>query len=157
MNNYVCKFFSSVKKIPNMRKYGEFKFNFKNFLNDLPLHISNINNRKSDADAESVSKFYREYMSKVDDINLMRRQINKMKQITSEIGKKGGDIHQLGKDIKKHNDDIQKFQGHLVEIEKNLMDETLKLPNATHPDAPVGSEDKAKVVNIVGTKRKKIK
>ncbi len=157
MNNYVCKFFSSVKKIPNMRKYGEFKFNFKNFLIDLPLHISNINNRKSDADAESVSKFYREYMSKVDDINLMRRQINKMKQITSEIGKKGGDIHQLSRDIKKHNDDIQKFQGQLGEIEKNLMEETLKVPNATHPDAPVGCEDKAKVVNIVGTKRKKRK
>jgi seryl-tRNA synthetase len=164
MNKYtgklLCKYFSSVKKIPNMRKYGELKFNFKNFLSDLPIHISNIKNRKSDADAESVSKFYKEYMAKVDDINLMRRQVNKMKQMTSEIGKKGGDtssIHQLGRDIKKHNDDINKFQEDLVDIEKSLMDETLRIPNSTHPDAPVGSEENAKIVKIFGKKRKFMK
>jgi seryl-tRNA synthetase len=154
MNKLLCKYFSNVKKIPNMRKYGELKFNFKNFINDLPIHISNIKNRKSDADAESVSKFYKEYMSKLDDINLMRRQINKMKQMTSEIGKKGGDVHQLGRDIKKHNDDINKFQADLTEIEKSLMDETLRVPNSTHPDAPVGPEENAKIVKIVGKKRK---
>ena len=154
MHLFSKKFFSSVKKIPNMRKYGELKFNFKNFILDLPVHISNIKNRKTEADAELVSKLYKDYMKKVDDINLMRRQINKMKQLTSDTAKQGGDVHQVGRDIKKHNDDIVRFQNELLEIEKNLMEETIKVPNQTHPDSPVGSEEQAKVITVVGTKRK---
>ena len=147
-------FFNFSKKIPNMHKYGELKFNFKNFIMDLPVHISNIKNRKNDCDANLVEKLYREYMSKLDDINLMRRQINKMKAMSSEIGKKGGDVHQIGRDIKKHNDDIAKFQNELAEIEKDLMNETLRVPNLTHPDAPVGNEEMAKVMKVGGEKRK---
>lgn len=153
MNFISKKSFSTIKKLPNIRKYGELKFNFKNFVNDIPIYISNIKNRKIDADAELVSKLYKEYMSKLDDINLMRRQINKMKQMTSDIAKKGGDVHQIGRDIKKHNDDIVKFQTQLSTIEESLMNETIKIPNHTHPDSPVGSEDKAKVLKIVGQKR----
>lgn len=155
MNNYLNKkFFSSVKKIPNIRKYGEFKFNFKSFINDLPMHISNIKNRKVDADAEIVARLYKDYMNKLNDINLMRQQLNKMKQMASELGKKGGDVQQVVKDTKKHNEDINKFQNDLLEIEKELMNETLRVPNNTHPDSPVGSEDKANIIKTVGNKRK---
>ena len=41
----------------------------------------------------------------------------------------------------------------LLEIEKNLMNETLRIPNVTHPDSPVGSEDQANVIKVVGEKR----
>jgi seryl-tRNA synthetase len=148
------KYFSSIKKIPNLRKYGEFKFNFKNFINDLPLHLSNIKNRNVDANADLVTRLYNDYMSKENDINIMRRQLNKMKQVATEISKKGGDLTQVTKDAKKHNDDIAKFQNELLEIEKNLMNEALRIPNLTHPESPVGSEDKANIIKTVGEKRK---
>jgi seryl-tRNA synthetase len=144
----------SIKRLSNLRKYGEFKFNFKNFINEIPMHISNINNRKVDADAQLVAKLFNEYSSKVDDINLMRRQLNTMKQTASDLKKKNMDINNLLKDTKKHSDDIAKFQEQLAEIELKLMNEALRIPNITHPDVPVGSEEKAKVVKMVGVKRK---
>jgi seryl-tRNA synthetase len=120
------------------------------------MHKSNINNRKGDTDADLVSKLYSDYMSKTNDINLMRQQLNKMKQITSDLMKKGGDTHQVSKDIKKHYDDISKFQIELSNIEKNLMNEALRVPNITHPDSPIGSEENAKVIKLVGEKRMNI-
>lgn len=45
----------------------------------------------------------------------------------------------VGKDYKKH---VQTAEQELVRIETELMDEALKLPNNTHPDVPVGSQNK---------------
>ncbi len=118
------------------------------------MHISNIKNRKVDADAQLVAKLFSEYSNKVDDINLMRRQLNTMKQTASELKKKNMDITNLMKDVKKHSDDIAKFQEHMAEIEFKLMNEALRIPNITHPDVTVGSEEKAKVIKLVGEKRK---
>jgi seryl-tRNA synthetase len=143
----------TTKRLSNLRKYGEFKFNFKNFINEMPMHLSNINNRKVDADAHLVSNLYEEYTSKVNDINLMRRQLNTMKQNASDLKKKNIDINNLMKDVKKHTDDIAKFQEQLGEIEFKLMNEALRIPNITHPDVPVGSEENAKLIKLVGKKR----
>lgn len=73
------RFFSNVKKLPNLRKYGDFKFNFKNFLSDLPLHISNVKNRNSDANPELIEKLYNEYIGKSNDLNLMRKRLNEIR------------------------------------------------------------------------------
>ena len=73
------KLFSSVRKLPNLRKYGDFKFNFKSFLSDLPLHLSNVQNRKADANPELIEKLYKEYTKKSNDINLLRKRLNEVK------------------------------------------------------------------------------
>ena len=143
----------SIKKLPNLRKYGEIKINFKNLINDLPLHISNIKNRKVSGDIVKVISLYHEYMKKLDDINLMRRQLNEMKNLSKEVAKSGKSVEQLSKDQKKHNQDIVKFQDELSIIENNLMTEALKIPNLTHPNSPVGDESQAKLIKIVGKMR----
>jgi len=142
----------ALKKLPNLRKYGEVKFNFKNLINDLPVHLSNIKNRKVNADAEKVISLYQEYMKKVDDINLMRRQLNEMKILGKEYAESGKSLDLLVKDQKKHNQDITKFQDELAIIEEKLMTEALKIPNQTHPDSPIGDESKANVLKTVGIK-----
>ena len=133
--NYSCKNFS-LKKLPNLKKYGE----------------SNIKNRKVNADIEKVISLYQQYMKKLDDINLMRRQLNEMKNFSKECAKSGKSVEQLSKDQKKHNQDIAKFQEELAEIENKLMTESLKIPNSTHPDSPVGDESKANILKVVGKK-----
>ncbi len=79
LNYFQKRLFSSVKKLPNLRKYGEVKFNFKNFISDMPLHISNVNNRKSDANPEIVEKLYNEYLKKSNEINLLRKRLNEVR------------------------------------------------------------------------------
>jgi seryl-tRNA synthetase len=145
--------FSTQRKLPNLRKYSDVKFDFKSFINNLPVHISNIKNRKVEADAELVRKYYNDYILQLDDMNQMRRQLNKTKQLSSEYIKSGKPMDQLGKDKKKYQDDIQKMQLQLEEIESKLMSEMLKIPNSTHPDSPVGSEDKSNIIKLVGEKR----
>jgi seryl-tRNA synthetase len=36
------------------------------------------------------------------------------------------------------------------------MNEALRVPNITHPDSPIGSEENAKVIKLVGEKRMNI-
>ena len=80
MLNFIQKrLFSSLRKLPNLRKYGDFKFNFKNFISDLPLYISNVNNRKVDASPELVEKLYNEYMKKSNELNLLRKRLNEVR------------------------------------------------------------------------------
>ena len=65
------KLFSSIRKLPHLRKYGDFKFNFKSFLIDLPLQLSNVQNRKADAKLELIEKY------------ISNKQINQMISICS--------------------------------------------------------------------------
>jgi len=152
LQKFSSKYFA-LKKLPNLKKYGEVKFNFKSLLNDLPVHISNIKNRKVNADAENVLALYHKYVQKVDDINLMRRQLNEMKSLSRDYAKSGKSFDQLSKDQKKHINDIAKFQEELVNIEEELMTQALKIPNETHPDVPIGDESKSKILKVVGKQR----
>lgn len=142
----------SFKRLPNMQKYGEIKLNLRNFTKDFPLYLSNTKNRKANADVEKVTKLYSDYLQKLSDINLMRKQLNEMKNLSKDLIKSGKGIEKLAKDQKKHGEDITKFQEQLAKIENEMMNEALKIPNLTHPDSPVGDETKANEIKINGNK-----
>ena len=59
--------------------------------------------------------------------------------------------HKVGKSFKT---DLQQREKEYEGIEAQLIQEAMKLPNKTHPDSPVGSEDKNRIVKIVGAKPK---
>jgi seryl-tRNA synthetase len=143
--NFLQKF-NFTKKLPNIYKYGELKFSFKNLIQNEALYRTNIMNRKVEVDVDKILKYHTDFTRKADDINLMRRHLNKMKEINSDLNKSGKSTQQAGKDMKKYSDDITKIQSEQADVEKLLMTETLKLPNLTHPDTPVGDESKAKVL-----------
>ena len=142
--------FCFSKKLPNLLKYGEVKFNFKSFLENLALHKSNISNRKVNVDTDLVVRLYNDFTKKNDDINLMRRHLNSMKEMASKLARAGKETTQATKDSKKYSDDIAKMQSDLSIIELNLMSLVCKIPNLTHPDAPIGDEKEAKVLKTVG-------
>jgi seryl-tRNA synthetase len=142
----------SFKRLPDLHKYSDIKLNLKNFLKDFPLYKSNTKIRNVNADVEKVTKLYSDYLSKLNDINLMRKQLNTMKSTSKDLIKSGKAIEQLIKDQKKHAEDIIKFQGQLELIEYEMMKEALKIPNLTHPESPVGDESKANIIKICGNK-----
>ena len=57
--------------------------------------------------------------------------------------------HKVGKKFKL---DLKKFDDSLKSIELDLMREVIKLPNKTHPDAPIGNEKHNKLVGLYGKK-----
>jgi seryl-tRNA synthetase len=48
--------------------------------------------------------------------------------------------------------DLKKYEDKLNEIEYNLMDEALKLPNKTHIDSPIGDETNNELLFVRGIK-----
>ena len=54
---------------------------------------------------------------------------------------------QAGKEIKA---ELKRLEPGLLALEKEIATLAFQLPNVSHPDAPVGGEDKAKVVNTFG-------
>ena len=51
--------------------------------------------------------------------------------------------------------ELQEKEKEFEYLEANLVSEALKLPNKTHPDSPVGSEDNNRVVKTVGDRPQK--
>lgn len=52
---------------------------------------------------------------------------------------------------KKYKEQLKKIAERLAMVEEDLCTNALLVPNDTHPDVPVGSEDKAKLIKMVGT------
>jgi len=71
----------SSNLLKEISKFGDFKFNFKNFIANLPIHISNVKNRKSDAQPEKIVRLYNDYTQKNNNINEMRRKLNEIKNM----------------------------------------------------------------------------
>lgn len=57
--------------------------------------------------------------------------------------------HKVGKSFKT---DLQAREKEFESIEAQLIQEAMKLPNKTHPDSPVGSEDNNRIVRMHGNK-----
>jgi seryl-tRNA synthetase len=55
-----------------------------------------------------------------------------------------------GKQIKL---DIKSYEEQLKQTETQLLEQGLMIPNNTHPDSPIGSEENARVIKVVGTQR----
>lgn len=64
-----------------------------------------------------------------------------------------GQHGKVGKCIKK---EIQEREKVIDQLEAELVGEAMRLPNRTHPDSPIGGEDKNKVIKVVESKSKLI-
>jgi seryl-tRNA synthetase len=81
---------------------------------------------------------------------------NKRNEITSYVGKKRKDDEKHasllaeGKQVKHQ---IKALEEELKEIEEQLLTQGLLIPNETHPDSPIGPEENARVIKVVGEPR----
>jgi len=71
----------STTLLKEITKFGDLKFNYKQFLSNLPIHISNVKNRKVDAQPEKIVRLYNDYTKKNEGLNQMRRKLNEIKNM----------------------------------------------------------------------------
>lgn len=67
---------NSGKTLLNQKKKENFKFNFKEFLENYQIHEMNIKNRKLDVDPSKIKELFNLYLKKSDNLNILRRNLN---------------------------------------------------------------------------------
>ncbi len=101
----------------------------------------NIKNRNINADADQVISLYEERNSLLSKIDKLRRRRNE------NAGRMKGKLSQeerqsLIEEGKRLKEEISRFEDELAEKERLLYAEAGKIPNLTHPEVPVGKDER---------------
>lgn len=112
----------------------------------------NIEQRGVQANVDLVVELYDEYCKLEKEGSQMRRKRN---ENASLLKKKGLGLEERNtaiSDGKMLKGKVGEIEERLTIVEQKLNEEASKLPNKTHPDVPIGDENAAKVLDVVGEK-----
>ena len=115
--------------------------------------VKNTKDRMSSADPQLVASLYDDFLSLQKEAERIRAERNENSGAMK--GKIEADrrqqLIQKGQELK---ESLQKVEEALVLAETALQREGQRIPNLTHPLVPIGGEDLAKVINVVGQQRR---
>ncbi|KAI8338807.1 seryl-tRNA synthetase [Choanephora cucurbitarum] len=77
-----------------------------------------------------------------DEVNALIRQSSSKEERQQHIAK-----------AKEWKDQIRQLEDQLVQVDQNLTEQALQIPNETHPHTPLGAEDQARIIKTVGSPR----
>lgn len=121
---------------------------------NVELVAKNAADRAVDVDVKRVVELYDEVASLTTEVYDLRKKRNENSVRMKGAGKMEKEERDAciaeGKSIKEA---VAAVEARLEEAECSLEAEASKLPNMTHPDVPIGSEENATELNLVGTKR----
>lgn len=114
----------------------------------------NIVDRAVSADVDAVVKLY-------DDLNKLSLEADRVRSARNENAARMKNAGNMEKDErngcvaegKALKSELARLESELVVLEDMLATEAARIPNLTHPDAPRGGEEKARVVSSIGEKR----
>lgn len=114
----------------------------------------NVRDRAVPADPDRVVALYDAYVALGQRTDAVRRQRNENAALMKGAGRMPKEERDAciaeGKRLKA---DVARLEKELGEAEVQLQAESAKIPNMTHPDVPVGGEEQARTVSLVGEKR----
>uniref|UniRef100_A0AAV1ULG0 serine--tRNA ligase n=1 Tax=Peronospora matthiolae TaxID=2874970 RepID=A0AAV1ULG0_9STRA len=136
------------------------RLDFKQLVTNVHSAIRNGENRASDGDPARVVALYTRETSLRQSVNHLRARRNAHAKELGQLKSKqqlqpqeeDATMTQWRLQGQKLNREIADVEEELTRVSHALEAEALKLPNDTHPDVPIGSEDKARVVASYGQK-----
>ena len=121
----------------------------------LPEVERNIAQRGVTANAARVAALYDRFCELKADTDAVRRERNevaaKMKNVKKLTQAEREHCIARGKHLK---DALARMEAELVAVEEEMHTEAGKIPNRTHPDVPVGGEERARLLRTAGEKRR---
>lgn len=113
----------------------------------------NIQNRKCGGDVEQVVQLYEQTVSLNQEVDKLRAERNAVANAmkTKLDASRREELIEKGKQLK---DQVSELEIELSLLQEKLQLEGQRIPNMTHPDVPVGSEDVATLRKEVGSQRK---
>jgi len=119
---------------------------------NLDLYVTNTANRLSSADPKLVVQLYDQYVQLKQEADQIRAERND--NSNQMKGKMEADqrqkLIQRGQELK---DKLAELEEKLGQVEMSLQREGQRVPNLTHPSVPIGGEDVATVLRLVGAPR----
>lgn len=114
--------------------------------------VKNTKDRMSNADPQLVAALYDDFLSLQKEAERIRAERNE--NSSAMKGKleaeKRQQLIQRGQELKEA---LQKVEEALVQAETALQREGQRIPNLTHPSVPIGGEELAAVLKVVGQQR----
>eukprot|EP00043_Microstomoeca_roanoka_P007312 m.70433 g.70433 ORF g.70433 m.70433 type:complete len:458 (-) comp13776_c1_seq2:559-1932(-) len=127
--------------------------NFKGWRDNIDYHRQNIANRSVNASIDDAVQAYEQYVLQLQKIEDLRHERNRLTaSIKAMENKSGREFHELIQASQQNKSVLQDEEARMPELEDIMFQRGLAIPNETHPDVPVGSEEVAAVVKTVGEK-----
>ncbi|EIE20022.1 putative seryl-tRNA synthetase [Coccomyxa subellipsoidea C-169] len=133
---------------PAFRAYLDFRF-VKSNLDKLR---ENVKNRNSSADPDLVARLYDNWVRVLEELESVRADRNSnARAMKGKLDpEKRSELVDQGKALKAR---LAVLEAEVEMVEDALQREGQKLPNISHPDVPVGGEEAARVIKMVGSRR----
>ncbi len=126
---------------PTCRRYYSVMLDLKYIRENLSAVKQNVQNRFVEADVDLVVRLYDERNGLIQEIDAlrMRRNENAARMKGSLAKEERAPLIEEGKRIKEQ---LPELEERLKRVETELGAEAARIPNMSHPDAPVGKEEK---------------
>eukprot|EP01125_Pyxidicula_operculata_P020485 TRINITY_DN7583_c0_g1_i1.p1 TRINITY_DN7583_c0_g1~~TRINITY_DN7583_c0_g1_i1.p1 ORF type:complete len:472 (+),score=89.16 TRINITY_DN7583_c0_g1_i1:166-1581(+) len=120
--------------------------NFKHFRENVESIKQNIKERGADADIEKVVDLHHRYLSKDNEVSLLRKRRN---EISDRLKGKVSNEERasLVEEAKNVKNKLKDDENEVSNLYNEMFEEGVKIPNDSHPDSPV---DNFNVVKLVG-------
>ncbi|KAL3141627.1 hypothetical protein ABBQ32_004864 [Trebouxia sp. C0010 RCD-2024] len=146
----------AVNAQPTSVEVQQYRPSFRAFLDfkalkaDLDNHVQNCKNRHSNANPAKVADLYDEFCEAQQQVDSVREDRNSnAKAMKGKLDPdKRKSLIQQGKDLK---DSLAVLEAKLEALQDSLQHEGQLLPNLAHPSVPIGDEEAAAVVAVVGS------
>ncbi|XP_071962144.1 serine--tRNA ligase, mitochondrial-like [Antedon mediterranea] len=126
-------------------------FNMEHVMENVEEINNNNLHRKGDADVFQVVEFWKKLKKLEDAIITLKQEINDLAlKVQTDVENKDALENRKTYLISQKKQIESKIEEH----EDAYYEAALKLPNRTHPDAPIGEENQARVIHIHGEKPK---
>ena len=99
----------------------------------------------SDENLDKFLELDKERLRIIREVEELKHELNIKSKEIGRLKSKGGDVEDLLKESKKLSDRIDDLDKKLKEVERELIDLALTIPNIPHESVPVGLDDKANV------------
>ncbi|KAK9902854.1 hypothetical protein WJX75_008582 [Coccomyxa subellipsoidea] len=131
---------------PLFKAYLDFRYVKAN----LSKMRENVKNRNSSADPDAVARLYDDWVRALEELESVRadRNANARAMKGKLDPEKRSELVDQGKALKAR---LAVLEAEVEILEDALQREGQKLPNLSHPEAPVGGEDAARVLKTIGT------
>ncbi|CAH0513525.1 unnamed protein product [Peronospora belbahrii] len=152
---------NNTESASNLHNYVKARLDYKKLVNNIDVAIENGRKRCSEGNPKLVAELYQQQGKLRHRVNLLRAERNlHAKQLgqaaaakkTTQDKQRHEDFETLrsrGQELKR---EIAELANKLMKVSVELELEALKIPNETHPDVPVGTEENSRVIRIHGEK-----
>jgi seryl-tRNA synthetase len=147
---------STASPSAHIHGHVQARLDYRKLVENVDAAVENCRKRFNDADPRLVAELYQRQARLTHEANQLRAERNAHAKQLGQAAARKKDDAQAFETLRAHGQQLKKqiaaTEDELEAVRAQLELEALKIPNDTHPDAPIGDEDASVVVSAHGDK-----